>query len=85
MVNKMSLRKLTLYHPMKYQIKVPGTLTQNLLDWDGGLKSTIESDQDGVPTTTLTITVDQAGLQGLLRYLYSLGLPLISVIWVDFN
>lgn len=83
MVNKMSLRKLTLYHPLKYQIKVPGTLNQNLLDWDGGMKSTIETDQDGVPITTLTITVDQAGLQGLLRHLYSLGLPLISVICID--
>jgi hypothetical protein len=79
----MSQQKFTLYQPMKYQIKVPGTLHQNLLDWNGGIKSTIESDRDGEPNTTLTITVDQAGLQGLLRYLYSLGLPLISVLCVD--
>jgi hypothetical protein len=85
MVNKMNLRKLTLYHPMKYQIKVPGTLNQNLLDWNGGTKVTVESDKSGDPITILTLTVDQAGLQGLLRYLYSLGLPLISVIWVDFD
>jgi hypothetical protein len=79
----MSQQKLTLYQPMKYQIKVPGILNQNLLDWNGGMKSIIKSERDGVPITTLTITVDQAGLQGLLRHLYSLGLPLISVICVD--
>jgi len=40
---------------------------------------TVESEGDGPPVTTLTGTVDQAALQGLLRRLYSLGLPLISV------
>jgi hypothetical protein len=39
----------------------------------------VESEGDGPPVTTLTGTVDQAALQGLLRRLYSLGLPLISV------
>jgi hypothetical protein len=32
-----------------------------------------------LPVTTLTGAVDQAALHGLLRRLYSLGLPLISV------
>jgi hypothetical protein len=44
---------------------------------------TVESKDDGPPVTILTGTVDQAALQGLLRWLYSLGLPLISVIWVE--
>jgi len=39
----------------------------------------VESEGDGPPITTQTGTVDQAALQGLLRRLYSLGLPLISV------
>ena len=43
----------------------------------------VESEGDGPPITTLTGTVDQAALQGLLRRLYSLGLPLISVNWVE--
>lgn len=68
---------------MKYEIKVPGALDQRLLDWNGGMKSTIEADREGVPVTTLTITVDQAGLHGLLRHLYSLGLPLITVVLLD--
>ncbi len=40
---------------------------------------TVESEGDGLTATTLAGTVDQAALQGLLRRLYSLGLPLISV------
>ncbi|MCJ7700643.1 MAG: hypothetical protein MUO62_03590 [Anaerolineales bacterium] len=39
----------------------------------------VGSDDDGLPITTLTGAVDQAALLGLLRRLYSLGLPLISV------
>ena len=44
---------------------------------------TVGSDGDGLPVTTLTGTIDQAALQGLLRRFYSLGLPLISVICVE--
>ena len=78
-----SNQKLTLYQPARYEIKIPGDLDEKWLDWNGGMSATIESDRNGDPITTLTLTVDQAGLQGLLRYLYSLGLPLISVLYVD--
>ncbi|MEJ2736259.1 MAG: hypothetical protein P8189_22285 [Anaerolineae bacterium] len=44
---------------------------------------TIESESEGPPVTTLTGTVDQAALHSLLRRLYSLGLPLISVTFVE--
>jgi hypothetical protein len=44
---------------------------------------TVESEVDAPPVTTITGTVDQAALHGLLRRLYSLGLPLISVSWVQ--
>lgn len=82
-MTKRDNQKLTLYQPITYQIKVPGALDEKWLDWNGGLRVTIESDRNGDPISTLTITVDQAGLQGLLRHLYSLGLPLISVLCVD--
>ena len=39
----------------------------------------IEPDRSGFTTTTLTGTIDQAALQGLLRRIYYLGFPLISV------
>jgi hypothetical protein len=43
----------------------------------------VDSAGDGPPVTTLTGALDQAALQGLLRRLYSLGLPLISVNWIN--
>jgi hypothetical protein len=45
----------------------------------------VESAGDGRPVTTLTGTLDQTALQGLLHRLYSLGLPLISVKLDDIN
>jgi hypothetical protein len=45
---------------------------------------TVEGEEDGPPTTTLTgLVADQAALQSLLRRLYALGLPLISVNWIE--
>ena len=76
-------QKLTLDRPATYQIKVPGHLDEGWSEWVGRMTITVESEADGPPITTLTGTVDQAALQGLLRRLYSLGLPLISVICVE--
>ena len=75
-------QKLTLDRPATYQIKVPGHLGESWSDWAGGMTIAVESEGDGLPVTTLTGTLDQAALQGLLRRLYSLGLPLISVNFV---
>jgi hypothetical protein len=79
----MDKKKLSLYQPATYEIKVPGILDEKWLDWNGGMTVMAENEREANPITTLTITVDQAGLQGLLRHLYSFGLPLISVICVD--
>lgn len=79
----MSINKLSLDQPAYYEITVPGKLDRESLDWDGGLEVIKKPHQTGVPTTTIAITADQAGVQGLLRYLYSLGLPLISVVCQD--
>ncbi len=77
-------QKLTLDQPATYQIKVPGHLDESWSEWAGGMTITLESGDDGPPITTLTgVVADQAALQGLLRRLYSLGLPLISVNRVD--
>jgi hypothetical protein len=74
---------LTLDRPTIYQIKVPGELDENWVDRDGMMAITITRDDKDPPVTTLTGTFDQAALQGLLRRLYSLGLPLISVAALD--
>jgi hypothetical protein len=80
-------QKLTLDRPVICQINVPGELDARWSDWAGGMTIAVESEGDGEerPGTTLTGTVDQAALQGLLRRLCSLGLPLISVICVEYG
>ena len=75
--------KLTLSRPAIYQIKVPGQLDANLADWVERVTLTVESEGDGPAVTTLTGVIDQAALHGLLRRLYSLGLPLISVNCIE--
>ena len=63
---------------------MPGHLDESWSDWAGGMTITVGSEGDGPPVTTLTgVVADQAALQGLLRRLYSLGLPLLLVNWVD--
>ncbi len=76
-------RKLTLDRPETYQIKVPGHLGASWSEWAGSMTITVEGEDDGFPITTMISEVDQAALHGLLRRLYSLGLPLISVNWVE--
>jgi hypothetical protein len=82
---KKSRHKLTLDRPETYQIKVPDELDERWSDWVEGMTIAFESGDDDHPVTTLTVTVDQAALQGLLRRLYSLGLPLLSVICVQYG
>ena len=77
--------KLTLDRPVTYQIKVPGHIGENWSDWIGGMSIAVEGKEDGPPISVLTGTVDQAALLGLLRRLYALGLPLISVVWLEYG
>ena len=74
---------LTLDRPMIYQIKVPGGLNEHWSEWNGTMTISVDSQSDGTSVTTLTGSVDQAALQGLLRRLYAVGLPLISVRCVE--
>ena len=76
-------RKLSLDRPATYQIKVPGHLDESWADWVEGVTITVESEGEGSPVTMLTGSLDQAALQGLLRRLYALGLPLVSVICLE--
>ena len=80
---KENRQKLTLDRPAAYQITVPGQIDKNWTEWNGSMTVMVERQDDGPPITILTGTVDQAALQGLLRQLYALGIPLISVICLD--
>lgn len=71
--------KLSLYRPASYEIIVPGHLDDLWSEWGAELSVTHKLNSDGKPITALIGMLDQAALQGLLRRLYSLGLPLISV------
>jgi hypothetical protein len=78
--------ELTLYQPAVYEIKVPGALDKSRSEWAGGMEIAVKDEGEGRWVTILSGTVvDQAALQGLLRRLYSLGLPLISVVCVEFG
>ena len=83
MIMKKARQKLSLDRPATYRIKVPGELDESWSDWAGGMTITVESEGVGPPVTTLTGSVDQAALQSLLRRLYAVGLPLISVNLVE--
>ncbi len=76
-------RTPSLHEPATYEIKVPGQLGEGWTDWLGGMTVAVDAQEEGPWVTTLTGALDQAALQGLLRRLYSLGLPLISVICLE--
>jgi len=75
--------KLTLDQPVTYKIRVPGHLHGEIFGMDDTMLVLLDFDGRGQPISDLTMTVDQAALHGFLRLLYSLGLPIISVICVD--
>ena len=68
---------MTLDKPERYYITVQGRLSEHssLLQ---SMRFTV--DECCRETTTLVGTVDQAALHGMLRGLYNMGLPLISVV-----
>ena len=75
--------KPTLDRPTIYQIQVLGKLDESWSDWVPGMTIAVESEGEDPPVTILTGSVDQAALYGVLRRLYSLGLPLISVHCIE--
>lgn len=73
-------QKLTLDCPATYRIEVQGYLEVHWSDWLGGMAIMPQVGPQGTSITRLTGTViDQAALHGLLRKLYDLGLPLLSI------
>ncbi len=60
---------------MAYQIRITGQLDARWADWFEGLAITLD---DGDTLITGPV-VDQAALQGLLKRVRDLGMPLVSV------
>jgi hypothetical protein len=72
-------KKLTLDQPVIYNVRVQGCLDKSWLEWSTAINISVDSRADGLTVTTITAQVDQAALQGLLRRLYTLGLPLVGI------
>ena len=78
-VNECDRSIFTLAQSIPYQIKIAGRPSENWSDWIDTMEIRIETDPSGLATTMLTGSLDQAALIGLLRQLYYLGFPIISV------
>ena len=68
--------------PTVYKIRIKGQLDPEWTDWFEGLTITLEEDGNTLLTGPV---VDQAALHGLLKKVRDLGMPLVSVIEVQFN
>ena len=66
--------------PLVYQIRVKGHLDSQWTDWFGGLTITLEDNGDTLLTGPV---IDQAALHGLLKKVRDLGMPLVSVNFVN--
>jgi hypothetical protein len=68
--------------PTIYEIRVVGHLSPQWTDWFEGLTIMLEEDGNTLLTGPLA---DQAALHGLLKKVRDLGMPLVSVIQVQFH
>ena len=67
---------------MVYHIRIKGHLGTQWADWFGG--ATIKLEANGETLLTCPV-VDQAALYGVLRRVFDLGMPLISVNRIEPN
>ena len=66
--------------PSRYTILIEGSADPALVDWCGPVTITTEQAQDGTILTRLGgITVDQAGIVGIIRHLHGLGVVLLCM------
>ncbi len=80
----MARQFLRMDQPLRYRIEVQGRIEERWWDWLDGMQVTVENGESARLVTTLTGTVaDQAALQGLIRRLYDLRFPLLSVTCLD--
>lgn len=74
------MEKLTLDKKTTYRITVSGDVLKYRNGWERIESAYVHQDEDGQYLTTFICCCDQAGLHGLLRSLYSKGLPLVQIM-----
>ena len=72
-------RRLTLFDPATYVIRVDGALAPTWSDQLGGMQITVVESGDDAVTELVGRLTDQAALHGVLSALYELGFPMLSV------
>ena len=72
-------REINMFDASVYVILVQGALESEWSDRLSGMSITVHETRDGPCTTLAGMLVDQAALQGVLKTLYDLGLPVLSV------
>jgi hypothetical protein len=65
-----------------FEIRIKGHLGSQWSEWFEGLNITLEDDGN---TLLSGPVIDQAALHGVLKKIRDLGMPLVSVIQVQFN
>ena len=77
---------LKIDQPATYSIQVAGYLDENWTTRLGGLTISIDTQEDDKLVTTLSgALIDQAALFGVLKALYDMRLPLLSVECLEVN
>jgi hypothetical protein len=72
-------RRITLFDPATYAIRICGVLAPTLSDHMGGMRITVVEAGDEAITELVGRLADQAALHGVLAGLYELGFPMLSV------
>jgi hypothetical protein len=68
-----------MFASLMYIIVVQGALEGAWSERLGGMAITVHDTSDGPRTTLAGMLTDQSALQGVLKTLYDLGLPVLSV------
>jgi hypothetical protein len=72
-------RRITLFDPATYAIRICGVLAPTWSDHMGGMRITVVEAGDEAITELVGRLADQAALHGVLAGLYELGFPMLSV------
>ena len=77
-------KRIRLDQPALYRIEVQGQLDPHWSAHFDSMECTVEGASDGLPVTSLYGRVaDQASLHGMLNRIRDLGLPLLTVLFIQ--